>query len=92
MVAAIMAPAPSPVGSPALEPHGGALSAALAQFGAAADHLALDPGMRAILSSCQREWTVHFPIRRDDGRVEVYTGYRVQRARTSTTCVRWPCG
>jgi glutamate dehydrogenase (NAD(P)+) len=57
-----------------------ALDAALWQFGAVADHLALDQGMRALLSVCQREWTVHFPVRRDDGRIEVFTGYRVQHS------------
>jgi glutamate dehydrogenase (NAD(P)+) len=79
-VAPVRAPASPTGGGPALGPHGGALAAALAQFSGAADHLALDPGMRAILSACQREWTVHFPVRRDDGRVEVFTGYRVQHS------------
>jgi glutamate dehydrogenase (NAD(P)+) len=55
-----------------------ALAAALDQFDAAADHLQLDPGIRAILRSPQREWTVRFPVRRDDGTIEVFTGYRVQ--------------
>ena len=36
--------------------------------------------MRGLLSVCQREWTVHFPVRRDDGRIEVFTGYRVQHS------------
>ena len=26
----------------------------------------------------QRELTVHFPVKRDDGSVEVFQGYRVQ--------------
>jgi glutamate dehydrogenase (NAD(P)+) len=56
----------------------GALAAALAQFDAAADHLALDPGIRAILRTPKREWTVRFPVALDDGTVEVFTGYRVQ--------------
>ncbi len=55
-----------------------ALSAAQAQFDAAADHLALDPGIRAVLRVPQREYTVRFPVTRDDGSVEVFTGYRVQ--------------
>jgi glutamate dehydrogenase (NAD(P)+) len=55
-----------------------ALAAALAQFDAAADHLALDPGLRAVLRVAQREFTVHFPVKRDDGSVEVFQGYRVQ--------------
>ena len=56
----------------------GALAAALAQFDAAADHLQLDPGVRAVLRSPQREVTVRFPVKRDDGRTDVLTGYRVQ--------------
>jgi glutamate dehydrogenase (NAD(P)+) len=55
-----------------------ALAAALTQFDAAADHLALDPGLRGVLRVPQREWTVHFPVKRDDGTVEVFEGYRVQ--------------
>jgi glutamate dehydrogenase (NAD(P)+) len=59
-------------------PGAGALAAALAQFDAAADHLALDPGVREILREPQRELRVRFPVRLDDGRVRVFTGYRVQ--------------
>jgi len=29
------------------------------------------------LMECERELTVHFPVRMDDGRVEVFTGFRV---------------
>ena len=55
-----------------------ALTAALAQFDAAADHIALEPGLRAVLRVPQREYTVHFPVKRDDGSTEVFQGYRVQ--------------
>jgi glutamate dehydrogenase (NAD(P)+) len=30
------------------------------------------------LRQCERELIVHFPVKMDDGRVEVFTGYRVQ--------------
>jgi glutamate dehydrogenase (NAD(P)+) len=43
-----------------------------------ADYLELDPGTRAILGASKRELTVRFPVTMDDGRVEVFTGYRVQ--------------
>ena len=56
----------------------GALAAALTQFDAAAEHLDLDAGLRAVLRVPQREWTVHFPVKRDDGSVELFQGYRVQ--------------
>jgi glutamate dehydrogenase (NAD(P)+) len=55
-----------------------AIQSALAQFDRAADHLSLSPETRAILRVPKREWTVNFPVRMDDGRVEVFTGYRVQ--------------
>jgi glutamate dehydrogenase (NAD(P)+) len=55
-----------------------ALAAAQAQFDAAADHLGLDAGLRAVLRAPHREYTVHFPVRLDDGSVRVFSGYRVQ--------------
>ncbi|MBI3749614.1 MAG: Glu/Leu/Phe/Val dehydrogenase [Chloroflexi bacterium] len=55
-----------------------ALSAAIEQFDAAADHLSLEPGLRAILRVPKRELTVRFPVRLDDGSVQVFQGYRVQ--------------
>ena len=57
-------------------------SVALEQFGIAADKLHLDPNMRAILAECQRELTVHFPVRMADGVVKVFTGYRIQHNTT----------
>ncbi len=51
---------------------------ALEQFDIAADKLHLDPNMRGILRECQRELTVHFPVRMQDGVVKVFAGYRVQ--------------
>ena len=48
------------------------------QFDTAADKLHLDPNMRGILRECQRELTVHFPVRMQEGAVKVFTGYRVQ--------------
>jgi len=51
---------------------------AVAQFDAAAERLNLDQELRAILRAPKRELTVNFPVRMDDGRVEMFTGYRVQ--------------
>jgi glutamate dehydrogenase (NAD(P)+) len=48
------------------------------QFDLAADHLNLDPGLRRVLREPRRELTVHFPVKMDDGTVQVFTGYRVQ--------------
>jgi len=55
-----------------------ALDSALSQFDRVADYLELDAGTRAILRVPKRELTVRFPVKMDDGRVEVFTGYRVQ--------------
>jgi glutamate dehydrogenase (NAD(P)+) len=48
------------------------------QFDLAAEKLNLDPGLRKVLRQPRRELTVHFPVKMDDGTVEVFTGYRVQ--------------
>ena len=53
------------------------LAAALEQFAGAAVRLNLEPGLREILCSPQRETTVRFPVQMDDGSVRVFTGYRV---------------
>ena len=43
----------------------------------AAERLGLDTAMHRVLRMPKRELTVNFPVTHDDGRVEVYTGYRV---------------
>ena len=55
---------------------------AVAQFDRAADLLDLEPEIRARLLEPRRALTVNFPLRRDDGRVETLTGYRVQHTLT----------
>src|SRR5512134_3329390 len=47
------------------------------QFDIAADLLDLSPNLRRILRVPQRELTVNFPVRMDDGSIEVFTGFRV---------------
>jgi glutamate dehydrogenase (NAD(P)+) len=56
------------------------LLSAEARFDAAAQLLGLDDGMRKVLRSTSREVTVHIPVLLDDGRIEVFTGYRVQHS------------
>src|SRR5438876_5747484 len=51
---------------------------AVAQFDEAADRLGLSQALRAILCKPKRELTVNFPVRMDNGDVEMFTGYRVQ--------------
>ncbi|PDW00765.1 Glu/Leu/Phe/Val family dehydrogenase [Candidatus Chloroploca asiatica] len=48
------------------------------QFDTAAELLNLHPDIRAVLRVPQRELTVNFPVRLDDGSVQMFTGYRVQ--------------
>ncbi|MBI2935976.1 MAG: Glu/Leu/Phe/Val dehydrogenase [Chloroflexi bacterium] len=51
---------------------------ALAQFDTAADRIGLDGKVRGLLRAPKRELVVHFPVLMDDGRVQMFTGYRVQ--------------
>jgi glutamate dehydrogenase (NAD(P)+) len=54
--------------------------AAETRFDEAAMRLKLDDGMRKVLRSTAKEITVHIPVQLDDGRLEVFTGYRVQHS------------
>ncbi len=51
-----------------------------ARFDFAARKLNLDPGIWKVLNSPSREIIVHFPVTMDDGRIELFTGYRVQHS------------
>ncbi len=66
------------VTSPHEEQHRDIFAVAVEQFSIAADVLNLEEDMRRVLSHCQRELTVHFPVEMDDGSVQVFTGHRVQ--------------
>ena len=48
------------------------------QFDIAADLVGLEPYMRRLLRSPFRSVAVEVPVRMDDGRIEVYRGYRIQ--------------
>lgn len=51
---------------------------AVAQFDQAAEAMQLDSNLRERLKLPQRSLVVSLPVRMDDSRVEVFTGYRVQ--------------
>jgi glutamate dehydrogenase (NAD(P)+) len=51
---------------------------ALQQLETAARHLELDPGLLEVLKFPQRELTVNFPVKMEDGSTRIFTGYRVQ--------------
>ena len=81
---------------------------AIDQFTRAADLLDVEEEMRARLLEPRRALAVNFPVRRDDGTVESFTGYRVQhtltmgptkggdplprRGSTGRERRHWPCG
>ncbi len=48
------------------------------QFQIAADHMKLEPEIQLLLRTPYREMIVQVPLRRDDGRLEMFHGYRVQ--------------
>ncbi len=53
---------------------------AAARFDEAARRLGLDEGLGKVLRLAAMELTVHIPVLLDDGRIEVFTGYRVQHS------------
>ncbi len=55
-----------------------ALADAQAQLAFAVDLLGYGSGLHQLLGSARRETRVSIPLRRDDGTMEVLTGYRVQ--------------
>ncbi len=50
----------------------------LRQYNQAADIMGLHDGIRKILVNTNNEILVNFPVKLDDGSIEVFTGYRVQ--------------
>jgi glutamate dehydrogenase (NAD(P)+) len=58
--------------------NGSVFDAMLTEFDGAARLLGLDPGIWKTLTHPKRQIIVSCPIVMDDGRVEVFTGYRVQ--------------
>jgi len=56
----------------------GMMDNVMEQFNSAADHINLHPNIRKILSITNNEILVNFPVKMDNGEVEVFTGYRVQ--------------
>jgi len=59
---------------------------ALEQLGDAAKRLKLDSSIQRVLSHPERELTVACPVVMDDGRIEVFTGHRVQHSSARGPC------
>jgi glutamate dehydrogenase (NAD(P)+) len=64
----------------AMEQENNPWEAQAARFDEAARLLKLDPGIWKVLRYPAREIIVHIPVQMDDGRIEVFTGYRVQHS------------
>lgn len=58
--------------------HYNAFESAQQQFDLAAEKLNLDHSMRRVLRVPQRELSVNFPVKMDNGEIQVFSGYRVQ--------------
>ena len=65
---------------PALDDELNPRESAEARFDEAAERLGLDEGIQKVLRTPSREIIVHIPVQLDDGRLEVFTGYRVQHS------------
>ncbi|MBB2912133.1 glutamate dehydrogenase (NAD(P)+) [Streptosporangium becharense] len=69
---------PSTTPATTVSPGRQALDSALSRLGQAADRLRLDDGLRTMLATPRRALTVSVPVRREDGRMEVVRGFRVE--------------
>lgn len=58
--------------------HRNAFENAQRQFDLAAEKLNLDHSLRRVLRVPQRELSVNFPVKMDNGEIQVFSGYRVQ--------------
>lgn len=56
----------------------GMMENVMEQFNNAADRIELNPNVRKILKITNNEIVVNFPVRMDNGSVEIFRGYRVQ--------------
>lgn len=56
----------------------GMLDNVMRQFDHASDIIDLNTNIRKILEVTNNEFVVHFPVRMDNGEVEIFKGYRVQ--------------
>src|SRR5436190_23076215 len=83
-------PAPPPPPRPTRAPMSGR-AIVQSQFDRAADLINLEPYMRKILMSPFREVQVEVPVRTDDGRIEVCTGYRIQHNGARGPCKGGVC-
>ncbi|MBU2940372.1 Glu/Leu/Phe/Val dehydrogenase [Lacinutrix sp. C3R15] len=60
------------------QPKQGMLANVMKQFDTAANLVNLNPNIKKILEVTNNELIIHFPVRMDNGEVEIFKGYRVQ--------------
>ncbi|MGY0392243.1 Glu/Leu/Phe/Val family dehydrogenase [Bizionia sp. KMM 8389] len=60
------------------QPKQGMLQNVMKQFDSAAEMVDLNPNIKKILAVTNNELIIHFPVRMDNGDVEIFKGYRVQ--------------
>jgi glutamate dehydrogenase (NAD(P)+) len=63
--------------NPPVEHANSAYHTALAQYDRAVRYLNISDGVADFLRYPRREFTVNFPVKRDNGKIEMFTGYRV---------------
>ena len=68
------------VATPSVDQEVNPWESAAHRFDEAAELLRLDDGMRKVLRCPAAELSVNFPVTLDDGRIEVFKGYRVQHS------------
>jgi len=59
---------------------------ALKQYNQVAEYLGLEENMRRRIAAVDRELTVNFPVKLDDGSLQMFMGYRVQHDRSRGPC------
>jgi len=52
------------------------------QIDAMCERMKIEEAYRLRIRECEREFTVHFPVKMDDGQVKVFTGYRILHSDT----------
>jgi glutamate dehydrogenase (NAD(P)+) len=62
------------------QPSTNAYETALQQYDRAVKYLSIPDGIVEFMRYPRREFTVNFPVKRDDGRIEMFTGYRVHHS------------
>ncbi|MBZ0293137.1 MAG: Glu/Leu/Phe/Val dehydrogenase [Anaerolineae bacterium] len=66
--------------NPTTQSHTSAYHTAIEQYNRATQNLSIDDNILDYMRYPRREFTVNFPVRRDDGQTEMFTGYRVHHS------------